>query len=407
LLYTAEKEEVNMLNRELKKDIYTVGAIDWDRRLFDELIPLPDGTTYNSYLIKGSGKTALIDTVDPNKRRVLTANLRALGVKNIDYIIAHHAEQDHSGTIPHILKHFPDAKVVTNAKCKAMLKDLLLIPDEKFLEIKDRETISLGNKTLEFIFTPWVHWPETLVTYLQEDKILFSCDFFGSHLAQSELFVTDEPKVYRSAKRYFAEIMMPFRAPIRNNLKKISNLQIDIIAPSHGPVYQKPSFIIDAYKDWVSDDVKNEVILPYVSMHGSTQVMVNYLIDALMKRNITVHPFNLTKTDVGELAMSLVDAATIVLGSPTVLVGPHPAAVYATFLANALRPKTKFVSLIGSYGWGTNIVEHITGMMTNLKVEILPPVVIKGHPKLEDFKSLDRLADEILAKHKEAGVNKK
>ncbi len=390
-----------MFCRLLRPNIYSVGAIDWDRRLFDELIPLPDGTSYNAYLIKGSEKTALLDTVDPTKEHELLANLKKLGVQNIDYVIAHHGEQDHSGAISTILKTYPEAKVVTNPKCKVMLMDLLLVPDEKFITVNDRETLSLGDKTLEFIYTPWVHWPETMVTFLQEEKILFSCDFFGSHLATSDLFVTDETVVYESAKRYYAEIMMPFRAPIRKDLEKIKDLDIEIIAPSHGPVYDKPKFILDAYRDWVSDKVKNEVVLAYISMHGSTRSMVDYFVDALMERGITVKPFNLTRTDIGKLAMALVDAATIVVASPTVLVGPHPNAVYAVYLANALRPKVKFASVIGSYGWGGKMIEQIAGMLTNLKVEILEPVLVKGYPRGDDFKFLSRLADDILKKHKE------
>jgi flavorubredoxin len=184
-------------------------------------------------------------------------------------------------------------------------------------------------------------------------------------------------------------------------LEKIKGLDIEIIAPSHGPVYDKPEFILDAYRDWVSDQVKNEVVLAYISMHGSTRSMVDYFVDALMERGITVKPFNLTRTDIGELAMALVDAATIVVASPTVLVGPHPNAVYAAYLANALRPKAKFVSVIGSYGWGGKMIEQIAGMLTNLKVEILEPVLVKGYPRGDDFKFLSRLADDILKKHKE------
>lgn len=387
--------------REIKPKIFSVGAIDCDRRLFDELIPLPDGTSYNAYLLKGTDKTALLDSVDPTKESELINNLKELNITKIDYVISHHAEQDHSGTIPKILELYPQAKVVTNQRCKEMLQDLLLIPDNKFIEIKDRETISLGDKTLEFILAPWVHWPETMLTYLKEDRILFTCDLFGSHLATNGLCVADEPLVYRSAKRYYAEIMMPFRPNIRKHLEKIKDLPIEMIAPSHGHIHQNPSFIINAYQDWVSDSVKNEVIIPYVSMHGSTRKMVDYFTDALSKRNIIAKPFNLTETDIGELAMALVDAATIVIGSPTVLVGAHPAAVYATYLANTLKPKTKFASIIGSYGWGGKTAEQITGMLTNLKVEVIEPVIIKGHPKEADFKALDRLADDILRKHKD------
>jgi flavorubredoxin len=389
--------------RELKQNsnIYAVGAIDWDRRLFDELIPLPDGTTYNSYLIKGKDKTALIDTVDPTKTKVLLANLGELKVDRLDFIIAHHGEQDHSGSLPAMLAAYPLAKVVTNQKCADELKDLLSVPAERFQIVTDGETLSLGDKTLQFIFTPWVHWPETMVTWLKEDKALFTCDFFGSHLAGSELYAVNEAEVYRSAKRYYAEIMMPFRTMIKANLAKIKDLGFTLIAPSHGPVYQRPAFIIDAYKEWTAETVKNEVVVPYVSMHGSTAAMIDYFIDALIKRGIAVKPFDLPKTDLGELAMALVDAATIVIGSPTVLAGPHPAAVYAAYLANALRPKTKFVSIIGSYGWGGKMVETLSGLISNLKVEVIPPVVAKGFPKQEDWAALDTLAEQIFKKHQE------
>ncbi|HDN05925.1 MAG TPA: MBL fold metallo-hydrolase, partial [Candidatus Bathyarchaeota archaeon] len=143
-----------MKPRKLKTNVYWVGAVDWDRRLFDELIPLPDGTSYNAYLIKGSEKTVLIDTVDPTMTNFLTSNLQLLKVKNIDYIIANHAEQDHSGTLPQILKLYPNAKVIATPKCKDLLMELLLIPEYKIVTVKDGETLSLGDKTLEFIHAP-------------------------------------------------------------------------------------------------------------------------------------------------------------------------------------------------------------------------------------------------------------
>lgn len=393
--------------RQLKSNIYSVGAIDWDRRLFDELIPLPDGTSYNAYLVKGREKTALIDTVDSTMADVLIENLNQLKIKNIDYVIANHAEQDHSGSLPQILESYPNAKVVVTPKCKDMLMDLLLIPESKFITVDDGHSISLGDKTLEFIHAPWVHWPETMFTYLKEDKILFTCDFLGSHLATSDLFVTDEPVVYEAAKRYYAEIMMPFRTTIKKHLEKIKELEIETIAPSHGPIYDKPEFILNAYRDWVSDEVKNEVVIPYISMHGSTKEMVDYLVNALIKRGITVKQFNLSKTDIGKLAIALVDASTIVIGTPTVLTGPHPNVAYAAYLANALRPKLKFASIIGSYGWGGRMVEQLMTMVPNLKVEILEPVVVKGFPKEEDFKALDNLAERILNKHQEHNIGKK
>jgi len=393
-----------MIPRAIKGDIYWVGFVDWDRRLFDSLIPTPHGTTYNSYLIKGSEKIALIETVDFGKDNYLLNALEMAGIKKIDYIISNHAEQDHTGSLPKILGRYPDAKIVTNAKCKELIESFLLVPEEKFIVVKDNEEISLGDKTIQFMIAPWVHWPDTMFSYLKEDKILFSCDFLGSHYATNELFVSDEKEVYLSAKRYYAEIMMPFRTMIKKHLERIDKLDIDIIAPSHGPLYNEPSFIIEAYKDWSGDSVKNQVIIPYVSMHGSTKVMVEYLTEALTKKGIEVKLFNLEIADAGELLMSLVDAATIVVGASTMLVGPHPLAYYATYLVNAVRPKTRFVSIIGSYGWGGNTVEVLKGLISNIKVELVEPVYIKGYPKENDFKLLDKLAEEINKKHKEIGL---
>jgi flavorubredoxin len=388
-----------MKARRVREGIYWMGAVDWDRRLFDSLIPLPDGTSYNAYLIQGSEKTVLVDTVDPSMVDVLLFQLE--NVPNVDYVIAHHAEQDHSGAIPHVLEKYKNAKVLTTPKGKGMLMDLLLIPEERFITVEDGETLSLGNKTLEFVHTPWVHWPETMVTYLQEDQILFACDFFGSHLATTDLYVTDEARVYEAAKRYYAEIMMPFRKIIQKNLDKIEEHEIELIAPSHGPIYDRPAFIMDAYRDWVSEIPKSVVILPYISMHGSTEKMVEYLVSALAEKGVTVHQFNLAVTDIGKLAITLVDAATIVIGTPTVHVGPHPNVFYAAYLANALRPKLKFASIIGSYGWSSKAVEQIAGLIPNLKVEILDPVLCKGFPREADFKALDNLAAAIAEKHKE------
>jgi flavorubredoxin len=390
--------------RQVRPNVYSVGAIDWDRRLFDELIPLPEGTTYNAYLVKGSDKTALLDTVDPAKSEVLMGNLMALGLDGIDYVVSHHAEQDHSGSIPDVLAMFPDAKLVTSDKAKGMLMDLLRVPEERFKVVADGETLDLGGKTLKFIYTPWVHWPETFVTYLAEDKILFSCDFFGSHLATSELYADEERVAAGPAKRYFAEIMMPFSGIIAKNLKKLEPYDIKMIAPSHGPIHSRPEVIVGAYDEWVNGAPKNIAVLPFVSMHGSTLEMVDHLTAALVERGVGVERFDLASAEVGALAMSLVDAATIIVGTPTVLAGPHPLAAYATLLANALRPKARFLSIIGSYGWGGKTVETLASLIPNLKVEVLEPVLAKGLAGKADFEALDRLADAVAERHTKAGL---
>lgn len=389
-----------MAVRQVKENIWSVGAIDWNRRIFDELIPLPQGTTYNSYFVKGSAKTALFDSVDPTKRDELFANLEELNVKELDYVIAHHGEQDHSGSLPDVMSAYPKARLICSGKAKPILTDLLPLPEDRIMTVADGDTLDLGGKTVRFVMTPWVHWPETMVSYLEEDKILISCDFFGSHYATSDLIARRQTGVLHAARTYFAEIMMPFSGQIVRNLEKLKDLDIGLIAPSHGPVYDEPNRIMEAYAEWVSGKVKNTVVIPYISMHGSTQAMVDRLITALIERGVGVKPFMLSRTDTGELASAMIDAATVVIGCPTVLSGPHPLAVYAATLTAALKPKIRFVSIVGSYSWGGKTVETLTNALSGLQVEILDPVYVKGHPKVEDMAKIDALADSIAAKHK-------
>jgi len=388
--------------RPLNAYVDAVGAIDWDRRLFDSLIPLPDGTSYNAYLVRSEGKTALIETVDPSKRHVLFANLES--VERLDYLIAHHAEQDHSGLIPEVLARYPEAVLICSPKAKSMLADHVRVAEGRIRTVADGETLTMGGLTFEFIHTPWVHWPETMVTYLREAKILFSCDFFGSHAAQSDLFVRDESLIDLAAKRYFGEIMMPFRTAIQKNLDRLAPLDIALIAPSHGPVYGDPKAIMAAYRDWVSETPKNEVAIPYISMHGSTALMVERLVSGLAGRGVCVTPFNLDDVDLGKLATVLVDAATLVIGTPAVHIGPHPRVASVVFLANALRPKLKFVSILGSYGWGHKITDTIAAMTPNLKAEMLPPVICRGLPREAELAAVDALAGTIAARHAALGL---
>jgi flavorubredoxin len=390
-----------MKPRKIQDNVYWVGAIDWDRRLFDSLIPLPDGTSYNAYFVDGDGKTALIDTVDPPMTGVLMEQLKSL--PPIDYIVCHHVEQDHSGAIPDVLSIYPKAEVLCSKKAKELIIEHLHVDESKIRVVEDGEKIKLGRFTLEFIYTPWVHWPETMVTYVPENKTLFSCDFFGSHVATSELYVTNWERYYEPAKRYYAEIMMPFAKIIGNNLEKLEPYEIDMICPSHGPIYPEPRIIMDAYREWALGEPKNLVVIPYISMHGSTGAMVKHLTSALVERGVGVEVFDISVTDLGKIAIALVDAATVVIGAPTILAGPHPLTVFAAFVAAALRPKARFVSVIGSYGWGGRTVEVLSDIVGKLNPEVIQPVLAKGKPRPEDFAALDELADSILKKHKENG----
>ena len=386
--------------RPIKNNVFFIGSKDADRRMFDELIPLTQGTTYNSYLVKGSEKTAIIDTNYPKKLEEYKKRLEENNITKIDYIVSNHAEQDHSGGIPMLLEMYPEAKVVTNAKVKDNVMNLLHVSEDKFIVINDGDELSLGDKTLQFILAPFVHWPDTMFTYLKEDKMLFTCDYLGAHYTKHDLFADYTQELVEAAKRYYAEIIMPFRTFARKYLEKIKTMDVDIILPSHGPVYDKPEWIIDLYADWVSDNVKNKVVIPYVSMYDSTTMLVERLNKKLTEAGIEVKLFNLVECDEGELSMELVDCATVVLGSSMVLAGPHPAAVMAAYLTNALKPKFKYYSRIGSYGWGGNLEGPLEKMFTAIKTEKLDYVVVKGQPQDKDFAKIDELANQIKEKHK-------
>jgi flavorubredoxin len=386
-----------LIVRELKAGIYALMAIDWDRKVFDELVPLPEGTSYNAYVVVGSEKTALIDSVHPSMTEGFMAALKSLGLERLDYIVSNHAEPDHSGSIPAVLAAHPEAKVLANVKCRSLLTASHGLAPEAFTLIKDQQVVSLGDKSLRFMWVPWVHWPDTTFTYVEEDRVLFSCDFLGAHLATSALYADDEARVERAARTYYAEIMMPYRSHAGKYAAQLSTMAIDMIGPSHGPVYRRPEFILSLYRTWTGDATRPEVIVPYLSMYESTARMVAYLVDRLMAEGMAVQPFNVAELDSGRFAAALVEASTIVFASPTVLDGPHPAMAAAAYLVNALKPKTRYAGIIGSYGWGNDAMQNsLAKMLPNLPVEWFAPVVASGVPKPEAFAALDGLVDEIV-----------
>lgn len=386
--------------RPIKNNVYYIGSKDCNRKLFDQLVPLPQGTTYNSYLIKGSEKVAIVDTDYPKKLEEYKKRLEENNINHIDYIIQNHAEQDHSGGIPMLLEMFPDAKVVTNAKVKENVMNMLHVDEDKFIVINDGDELSLGDKTVQFILSPFVHWPDTMFSYIKEDKMLFTCDFLGAHYTKNELFADYTEELKESVKRYYAEIIMPFRNFAKKYTDKVKNMDVEIILPSHGPIYDKPQWILDLYENWTSDKVENKVVIPYVSMYESTTILVNRLAQKLKDAGTDVKVFDLIHCDEGELTMELVDCATVVLGSSMVLAGPHPSVLTAAYLVNVLRPKLRYYSIIGSYGWGGNLEGTLEKMFTIIKPEKLASVIVKGLPKEDDIQKIDELATQIIDKHK-------
>src|SRR5574344_406903 len=386
--------------RPIKNNVYYIGSKDCNRKLFDQLVPLPQGTTYNSYLIKGSEKVAIVDTDYPKNLEQYKKRLEENNINHIDYIIQNHAEQDHSGGIPMLLEMFPDAKVVTNAKVKENVMNMLHVDEDKFIVINDGDELSLGDKTVQFILSPFVHWPDTMFSYIKEDKMLFTCNFLSAHYTQNELFADYTEELKESVKRYYAEIIMPFRNFAKKYTDKVKNMDVEIILPSHGPIYDKPQWILDLYENWTSDKVETKVVIPYVSMYESTTILVNRLAQKLKDAGTDVKVFDLIHCDEGELTMELVDCATVVLGSSMVLAGPHPSVLTAAYLVNVLRPKLRYYSIIGSYGWGGNLEGTLEKMFTIIKPEKLASVIVKGLPKEDDIQKIDELATQIIDKHK-------
>lgn len=388
----------------IKEDIFWVGVKDPDRDVFDGLMPLPQGTTYNSYLVVGSEKTALFDTCEPEFLDQLLGNLE--GVDKIDYIVSHHAEQDHSGSIPHLLEKYPESTLLCIQKNKDMLQTLMTIPEDRIQVVENGGDVSLGNKTIHFEHFPWVHWPETTMTYIPEDKVLFPCDFFGSHYSWDEIFAGDDPVVYKGAQEYYVQIMMLYSMMTAKYLDRLKQFDVEFICPSHGAVYDKPQIILDLYEKWMRGAPENLVLIPYVSAHGSTEIMAKYLGEALEKRGVKVELKNLINLPLNELAGPMTDAATVVLGSSVIMAALHPLAVNAAFLLDRLKPKAKFTALIGSYGWSPNPLKKANELFPSWKVELVGNVITKGHPGADVMAELDALADTIAAKHKETGLLK-
>jgi len=382
--------------------VYWVGARDWNRRMLDALIPLPNGTTYNAYLIIGSNKKALIDTVNPGFEKELEDKVaQVVNPTDIDYVIMNHAEPDHAGSIPYIMALNTKAKLVTTAKGAKMAQIFYKVPEERIIAVRDGETLDLGGKTLQFIEAPMLHWPETMFTYLKENKILFPCDFFGSHAAKG-LYDDEIEELLVFAQRYYGEIMMPFRVMGQKALEKIKDLPIDVIAPSHGPIHRNPARILNVYRIWSNGETKQKAIVVYVSMWGSTEKMIKPIVDTLTSEGIEVALYNLTVSDIGDVAKDLVDSRVIVLGAPTVLGGAHPLAVYVAYLVKALKPPAKFGAVLSSYGWGGGAIKNIQEVIGPSKLEIVGALEINGPPSEEDIKQIVDLGKTIANKIKES-----
>jgi len=388
---------------ELMSGVYWVGVEDWNRRIFDALIPLPMGTSYNAYLIVGKEKVALVDTVQNNFADEMLQKIRKIvDLEKIDYVVMNHAEPDHAGAIPRVMNAAKNAKLVVTKIGVDLAKVFYDVPSERVIMVKESETLGLGGKTLRFIDAPWLHWPETMFTYCVEDKVLFPCDFFGAHLAKSELYDDEAGDiVLPEAKRYYAEIMMPFPVAIQNALDKVKNLDLKMIAPSHGPIYRNPKRILDAYEMWARGPLSQKAVVIYVTMWGATEMLEKAIVESISGEGVETIPYNLLVADISHVMRDLVDASAIVIGAPTVLNGAHPLAIMMTEIIRAIKPRTKLVALFGSYGWGRGAVKMMTDRLQQSGFEIIDTLEVRGPPKKEDVEKAADLGKLVAQKIKQ------
>lgn len=380
-------------------DIYYVGVNDRDTALFENLWPLDKGVSYNSYLILDE-KTALIDTVKESKISEFFDKIRhLLNGRALDYLIINHMEPDHSGSIPELLQEFPGIKIVGNKTTFQFIKDLYKVEDN-FQEIKDGSVLNLGKHTLKFYLTPMVHWPETMMTYDEKDKILFSGDAFGGFGTLDGGIFDDEVRIdffEDEIRRYFSNIIGKYTKMVQRALNKLkdANIDIDIIAATHGPVWRKdPKRIIDLYDKWSRCETEKGVVIAYGSMYGNTEEMAEYVARRLAEEGIKeIKIMSVSKTHISYIINEIWKYKGVILGSCTYNQGLFP---YMESLVQWLAHndiKNHVLGIFGTYGWSGGGVSTLVKYNEQMKWPLVyEPVEAKLSAKAEDFKKLDELA---------------
>lgn len=387
---------------EISPNIFWVGIEDWNRRIFDALIPLPYGTSYNSYLVVGRNKIALIDTVNPGFEEVLLRKInQILPPERIDYVVMNHAEPDHAHGISKVMEVARNAKLVATKMGVSMAEAFFNIPSNKAIVVKEADVLVLGDKTLRFVEAPWLHWPETMFTFDVEDRILFSCDFFGAHFASDNVYADEiGGLLLPEAKRYYAEIMMPLAASARKALDKVRVTKAKMIAPSHGPIYRNPEPIVEAYENWTRGPLRKKVVIVYVSMWGSTQMLERTITETISGEGVEAIPYNLTVADISHVLRDLVDSSAVVIGTPTVLGGAHPLAMYAAELIASFGIRGKTAAVFGSFGWGGGGMKKVKTRLEQGGFDVIDSFEIRGSPKPEHIAKAIALGKAVAARAK-------
>lgn len=343
-----------MKKLEIKPGIYSVGAVDWNVRSFHGYTT-NRGATYNSYLIIDE-KIALIDTVKaPFGEELLERIQEIIDPEKIDYVISNHVEMDHSGAIPVIMNAAKHATLVTSAPSGLKGLQAHYGTNYKYLAVAAGDTISLGKHTLSFVGTPMLHWPDNMVTYCPEEKLLFSNDAFGQHFASSKLF-DDENEfsvVLQEAKKYYANILMPYGMQMQKTLPTVKSLEIEMIAPSHGIVWRSHiSDILAKYDEWSKEIPEEKALVIYDSMWHSTEKMARSIIEGFAKQGIEAKLYDLKENHISDIMTDVLTAKYLAVGSPTLNSNMLPTVAAFLCYLKGLAPKNKKAFAFGSYGWG-------------------------------------------------------
>jgi flavorubredoxin len=358
----------------IAKDVYWVGAVDYNIRDFHGYIT-SRGSTYNAYLILDD-KNVLVDTVKHTFSDDLIRHIcEVIDPAKLDYIIVNHVEMDHSSSLPKIAQIAKNATILASPRGKEALIDHYGQDFAKVQTVKSGDTLKIGSRTLSFLEAPMLHWPDSMFTYIVEDKILMPNDAFGQHLATGERFddQVDQHILMEEAQKYYANILMLLGPLVAKKIQEVvqMGLPIDMIAPSHGIIWrQDPAKIIQAYVDWAAGKAKNKIVIVYDTMWGSTDKMARAIAEGAVSQDVEVKMCKLRASDNTEAMTEILDAKAVIVGSPTLNNGMFPTIGAFLTYAVGLKPKDKLWSFFGSFGWGGGAVRAMTEMARKAGFEI-------------------------------------
>ncbi len=387
-----------MKAKKIKEGIYWVGAIDWNLRNFHGYLT-QRGSTYNSYLIIDE-KITLVDTVKEQFTDEMIERISSvIDPSRIDYIICNHVEMDHSGAIPRMMEIAPNAKVITSPKGESGLRDHYK-KDFNYKAVESGTVLNLGKRSIHFILTPMVHWPDNMIGYMPEDKILFSNDAFGQHLASAERFDDEYPFdiAMQEARKYYANIVLPYSKQVQKALIAAADLDIEIIANSHGIIWRKyVKEIIEAYGHWASNDLDKKALVIFDSMWHSTEKMAHTIQDAFEEKEYSTNLLSLQHHHISDIMTQVIGAEYLCIGSPTLNGRMLPTmSAFLTYLCG-LAPKNRKAIVFGSYGWGPKQISEMTTILENVGIEVLAQEKIKYIPTSEDLEELKQRITDIIS----------